>query len=76
MANRPGSRHDPSAAKLSAKACRAASPPGPAHPHWIVPDRHTGGPLVCLEFYGVFRGHQGSEEYYLLDLPARPIGGG
>jgi alpha-galactosidase len=38
-----------------------------AHPDWVVRDRSTGGPLVQLRFYGEFRWHKRSEEYYILD---------
>lgn len=37
------------------------------HPDWVVRDRDTGGPLVQLRFYGEFRWHKRSEEYYILD---------
>jgi alpha-galactosidase len=37
------------------------------HPDWVVGDRETGGPLVQLQFYGEFRWHKRSEEYYILD---------
>ncbi|RIH87438.1 Alpha-galactosidase [Calidithermus terrae] len=37
------------------------------HPDWVVRDRHTGGPLVQMRFYGEFRWHKRSEEYYVLD---------
>lgn len=39
-----------------------------AHPDWVVQDRHTGGPLVAFHFYGEFRWHKRSEEYYVLDV--------
>lgn len=38
------------------------------HPDWLVRDRTTGGPLVLMRFYGEFRWHKRSEEYYLLDM--------
>lgn len=38
------------------------------HPDWVVKDRHTGGPLVQMQFYGEFRWHKRSEEYYILDI--------
>src|SRR6185437_2400536 len=38
-----------------------------AHPDWVVTDRHTGKPLVPMKFYGEFRWHKRSEEYYVLD---------
>lgn len=37
------------------------------HPDWVVQDRATSGPLVQMRFYGEFRWHKGSEEYYILD---------
>jgi alpha-galactosidase len=39
-----------------------------AHPDWVVQDVATGGPLVAMEFYGEFRWHKRSEEYYVLDV--------
>jgi len=39
-----------------------------AHPDWVVQDRKTGGPLVQMHFYGEFRWHKRSEEYYILDV--------
>ncbi len=38
-----------------------------AHPDWVVRDRQTGGPLAQMRFYGEFRWHKRSEEYYILD---------
>ncbi len=38
-----------------------------AHPDWIVQDV-AGGPLVQMDFYGEFRWHKRSEEYYILDV--------
>jgi hypothetical protein len=38
------------------------------HPDWVVQDRETGGPLVQSAFYGEFRWHKRSEEYYILDI--------
>lgn len=38
------------------------------HPDWVVRDRATGGPLVHMRFYGEFRWHKRSEEYYVLDV--------
>ncbi len=38
------------------------------HPDWVVGDRTTGGPLVAMHFYGEFRWHKRSEEYYILDV--------
>ena len=37
------------------------------HPDWVVQDRQQGGPLVQYTFYGEFRWHKRSEEYYILD---------
>jgi hypothetical protein len=37
------------------------------HPDWVVQDRHTGEPLIQMHFYGEFRWHKRSEEYYILD---------
>lgn len=37
------------------------------HPDWVVTDRETGGPLAHMRFYGEFRWHKRSEEYYILD---------
>lgn len=37
------------------------------HPDWVVRDALTGGPLVQMQFYGEFRWHKRSEEYYILD---------
>lgn len=37
------------------------------HPDWVVQDRETAGPLVQMRFYGEFRWHKRSEEYYILD---------
>lgn len=37
------------------------------HPDWVVRDRLTGGPLPVMTFYGEFRWHKRSEEYYILD---------
>jgi alpha-galactosidase len=39
-----------------------------AHPDWVVGDRVDGGPLVAMRFYGEFRWHKRSEEYYILDI--------
>lgn len=39
-----------------------------AHPDWVVRDVETGGPLVQMRFYGEFRWHKRSEEYYILDI--------
>ncbi len=38
------------------------------HPDWVVWDRATGGPLAQMTFYGEFRWHKRSEEYYILDI--------
>jgi alpha-galactosidase len=38
------------------------------HPDWVVRDRATGGPLKHMTFYGEFRWHKRSEEYYPLDV--------
>ena len=37
------------------------------HPDWVVRDRESGGPLAHMRFYGEFRWHKRSEEYYILD---------
>ncbi|MBW6472431.1 MAG: alpha-galactosidase [Anaerolineaceae bacterium] len=37
------------------------------HPDWVIKDRSTGKPLVQMQFYGEFRWHKRSEEYYILD---------
>jgi alpha-galactosidase len=39
-----------------------------AHPDWVVTDRTTGRPLAPMKFYGEFRWHKRSEEYYILDI--------
>jgi alpha-galactosidase len=38
-----------------------------AHPDWVVQST-DGGPLVHMHFYGEFRWHKRSEEYYVLDV--------
>lgn len=38
------------------------------HPDWVVHDRATGRPIVQMAFYGEFRWHKRSEEYYVLDI--------
>lgn len=38
------------------------------HPDWVVTDRTSGEPLVHMKFYGEFRWHKRSEEYYILDI--------
>lgn len=37
------------------------------YPDWVVRDRENGAPLVQMKFYGEFRWHKRSEEYYILD---------
>jgi alpha-galactosidase len=37
------------------------------HPDWVVKDRKNGEPLAHMRFYGEFRWHKRSEEYYILD---------
>jgi alpha-galactosidase len=37
------------------------------HPDWVV-QSVAGGPLVHMKFYGEFRWHKRSEEYYVLDV--------
>jgi alpha-galactosidase len=39
-----------------------------AHPDWVVKGRTTGAPLAAMKFYGEFRWHKRSEEYYVLDV--------
>ena len=39
-----------------------------AHPEWVVTDRTTGKPIAPMKFYGEFRWHKRSEEYYILDI--------
>jgi hypothetical protein len=38
------------------------------HPDWVVKSRATGEPLAPMTFYGEFRWHKRSEEYYVLDI--------
>ncbi|HEV7341773.1 MAG TPA: glycoside hydrolase family 36 protein [Sphingopyxis sp.] len=38
------------------------------HPDWVVRERSTGKPLIQMAFYGEFRWHKRSEEYYVLDI--------
>ena len=38
------------------------------HPDWVVMERETGKPLAPMKFYGEFRWHKRSEEYYILDI--------
>ena len=44
------------------------------HPDWVVRDRASGEPLAPMTFYGEFRWHKRSEEYYVLDI-THPGGG-
>ncbi len=37
------------------------------HPDWMAQDA-SGGPLLAMHFYGEFRWHKRSEEYYVLDI--------
>lgn len=37
------------------------------HPDWVVRERASGAPLAHMRFYGEFRWHKRSEEYYILD---------
>jgi alpha-galactosidase len=38
------------------------------HPDWVVRSRASGRPLAPMTFYGEFRWHKRSEEYYVLDI--------
>lgn len=38
------------------------------HPDWVVRSRKDGTPLAPMKFYGEFRWHKRSEEYYVLDI--------
>ncbi|RAK58938.1 hypothetical protein DJ021_03540 [Phenylobacterium hankyongense] len=38
------------------------------HPDWVVRERAGGEPLAHMKFYGEFRWHKRSEEYYPLDI--------
>jgi hypothetical protein len=38
------------------------------HPDWVVRDVASGQPLAPMTFYGEFRWHKRSEEYYVLDV--------
>ena len=38
------------------------------HPDWVVRARADGKPLAPMKFYGEFRWHKRSEEYYVLDI--------
>lgn len=42
------------------------------HPEWVVKEAETGRPFACMKFYGEFRWHKRSEEYYLLDITYPP----
>jgi len=42
------------------------------HPEWVVKDKSTGLPFACMRFFGEFRWHKRSEEYYLLDITYPP----
>ncbi|MDT8381567.1 MAG: alpha-galactosidase [Brevefilum sp.] len=42
------------------------------HPDWVVKEAETGRPFACMKFYGEFRWHKRSEEYYLLDITYPP----
>jgi alpha-galactosidase len=37
------------------------------HPDWVLQDIETEEPLIQMRFYGEFRWHKRSEEYYILD---------
>jgi hypothetical protein len=37
------------------------------HPDWVVKNRKSGVPITQMRFYGEFRWHKRSEEYYILD---------
>jgi hypothetical protein len=37
------------------------------HPDWVIKDCSDGKPLAHMRFYGEFRWHKRSEEYYILD---------
>jgi hypothetical protein len=39
-----------------------------AHPDWVVKESSSGAPLAQMKFYGEFRWHKRSEEYYILDI--------
>ena len=38
------------------------------HPDWVVMERASGKPIAPMTFYGEFRWHKRSEEYYVLDI--------
>lgn len=38
------------------------------HPDWVVTRASDGAPLAQMTFYGEFRWHKRSEEYYILDI--------
>lgn len=38
------------------------------HPDWVVRSRESGAPIAHMKFYGEFRWHKRSEEYYILDV--------
>jgi alpha-galactosidase len=38
------------------------------HPDWVVKERASGMPIAPMTFYGEFRWHKRSEEYYILDI--------
>lgn len=38
------------------------------HPDWVVRHRDSTEPLAHMKFYGEFRWHKKSEEYYILDI--------
>lgn len=38
------------------------------HPEWVVRQRRSDRPIVPMKFYGEFRWHKRSEEYYVLDI--------
>jgi alpha-galactosidase len=42
------------------------------YPEWVVKDAMTDLPHACMKFYGEFRWHKRSEEYYLLDITNPP----
>jgi alpha-galactosidase len=37
------------------------------HPDWVIKDKMNSEPLTHMRFYGEFRWHKRSEEYYILD---------
>lgn len=38
------------------------------HPDWVVRERASDAPIAQMTFYGEFRWHKRSEEYYILDI--------